>query len=215
VPHFVYLAVDGSTDAFGGFLRDHAGLLRCLPRWVVVAVGLAQWPRLQTTFDTFIQSRMASLPPVEGELSWYFERRIVERGDLAQVSGGAAALSRPVAALRLTGARRLVRRLAHNGSHLAVAHPGRPRATRPAVCSPRCCRSPTSNSARCRVLRERGQWASAPTPRWPGRWPRRRPVAGSEMHRNRHDETRSRTEPRSVARGERPRPSDGVAPPSP
>jgi hypothetical protein len=85
VPHFVYLAIDGSTDAFGRFLRDHARLLWCLPRRVVVAVGLAQWPRLQMTFDIFAESRMA--PATEDELPWYFERRrLVERGDLAQVS---------------------------------------------------------------------------------------------------------------------------------
>jgi hypothetical protein len=89
VPHFVYLALDGSMDAFGGFLRDHARLLRWLPKWVVVAVVLAQWPRLQTTFDRFIQSWMAALPPTEDELPWYFERRrLVEHGDLAQVSVG-------------------------------------------------------------------------------------------------------------------------------
>jgi hypothetical protein len=89
VPHFVYLAIEGSTATFDGFLRDHARLLRCLPRWVVVAVGVAQWPGLQTTFDRFIQSWMAALPPMEDELPWYFERRwLVERGDLTQVPVG-------------------------------------------------------------------------------------------------------------------------------
>jgi hypothetical protein len=52
-----------------------------------VAVGVAPWPRLQTTFDRFIRSGMAALPPMEDELPWYFERRrLVEQGDLTQVS---------------------------------------------------------------------------------------------------------------------------------
>jgi hypothetical protein len=86
-PHFVYLATDGSVDVFGGFLRDHARLLRCLPTWAVVAVGVTHWPGLQTVFDNFTQSLMTRLPAAPDELLWYFERRrIVDRGDLAQVS---------------------------------------------------------------------------------------------------------------------------------
>jgi len=87
VPHFVYLATDGSTAAFGGFLRDHAMLLRCLPTWVVVAVGLTHWSDLQTAFKHFTQSLLTTLPAAQNDLRWYFERRrLVDRGDLAQVS---------------------------------------------------------------------------------------------------------------------------------
>jgi hypothetical protein len=89
VPHFIYLATDASAGAFAGFLRDHARLLRCLPMWAVVAVGVTQRPPLQTAFDTFTQSLTAAWSTIEDELPWYFERRrMVERGDLAQVSVG-------------------------------------------------------------------------------------------------------------------------------
>ena len=43
-------------------------------------------PSAIATFDTFIQSWMAALPPIEDELPGYFERgRLVERADLTQV----------------------------------------------------------------------------------------------------------------------------------
>ncbi len=39
VPHFVYLAADGSLPAFERFLRDHRLLFAQLPQWVVVSAA--------------------------------------------------------------------------------------------------------------------------------------------------------------------------------
>ena len=52
-----------------------------------MAVVVAQWPRLQPTFERFIHTWTAASSPDEDELPWYFERRLlVERGDLTRVS---------------------------------------------------------------------------------------------------------------------------------
>lgn len=85
VPHFVYLSTDGSADAFATFLRDHALLLGSLPRWGVLVVGTARWPALPKVFEAFTASMTGAGP--DDELRWYFERRrLVDGGDLAQVS---------------------------------------------------------------------------------------------------------------------------------
>ncbi len=84
-PHFVYLATDGSPDAFAAFLREHGALLRFVPRWSVVVVGLAEWPGMQAVFDRFAAS--LAVPATHDDLRWFFERRqLVDGGNLAQVS---------------------------------------------------------------------------------------------------------------------------------
>jgi hypothetical protein len=84
-PHFVYLATDGSPDAFAAFLRDHSTLLPCVPTWAVVVVGPAEWPGLQVVFDRFAAALAA--PARYDDLEWFFERRqLVDRGNLTQVS---------------------------------------------------------------------------------------------------------------------------------
>ena len=86
-PHFVYLAIDGAADPFKTFLHQHATLLRCLRSWSVVAVCTYAWPTLQDVFERFARALTATQPSVYPELLWYFERRrLVDRGDLAQVS---------------------------------------------------------------------------------------------------------------------------------
>jgi hypothetical protein len=87
LPYFVYLAADGSADAFATFLRDHALLLRSLSRWGILTVGTRHWPGLAPVFDAFNASVAATVSGADDELRWYFERRqLVDRGDLAQVS---------------------------------------------------------------------------------------------------------------------------------
>lgn len=87
MPHFLYLATDGHPEPFATFLRDHARLFRCLPRWAVVAVGVSPRPLLQRVFADFVESLSSSLPSGYEDLRWYFERRqVVDRGELAQVS---------------------------------------------------------------------------------------------------------------------------------
>jgi hypothetical protein len=87
-PHFVYLATDGHPEPFATFLRDHATLLRCLATWTVWVVAAHTCrPGLQAVFDDFVQGLTATLPWGHDELQWYFERRrLVDRGELAQVS---------------------------------------------------------------------------------------------------------------------------------
>jgi len=86
VPHFVYLATDGSRDAFLAFLRDHGRLLEHLRRWTVVAVGPSRWPSLTTVFERWVASSTTATSALSEDLRWYFERRsIVEQGNLAQV----------------------------------------------------------------------------------------------------------------------------------
>ena len=87
VPHFVYLAADGSADAFATFLRDHALLLRSLSRWGILVVGTTHWPSLSSVFQAFKSSLSGTVSGADDELQWYFERRrLVDGGDLAQVS---------------------------------------------------------------------------------------------------------------------------------
>jgi hypothetical protein len=87
VPNFVYLAADGSADAFATFLRDHAVLLRSLSRWGILTVGPRHWAGLAPVFDAFNASLGATVSGADDELQWYFERRqLVDRGDLAQIS---------------------------------------------------------------------------------------------------------------------------------
>jgi len=62
-------------------------LLRSLSRWSVLAVGTRRSPALSPVFDAFATSLTATVPGADDELRWYFERRrLVDRGDLAQVS---------------------------------------------------------------------------------------------------------------------------------
>ena len=87
VPHFVYLATDGGEAPFAAFLRAYAMLLRCLCRWGVLVVGMTSWPGLQSVFEAFTASLHATVGFADDELQWYFERRrLVDAGDLAQVS---------------------------------------------------------------------------------------------------------------------------------
>ncbi len=87
VPHFVYVSTDGSDDAFATFLRDHTLLLRSLPRWGVLLVGTTPWPGLPKVFETFTASLKATVSGADDDLRWFFERRrLVDSGDLAQVS---------------------------------------------------------------------------------------------------------------------------------
>ena len=91
-PHFLYLATDGSPDAFTSFLHGHARLLRCLATWTIVLVGIRCWPALPNVFDRFATSLTSTLSAAADELRWYFERRqLIDRGDLAQVSVGTCA----------------------------------------------------------------------------------------------------------------------------
>ena len=87
VPHVVYLATDGGEDSFAAFLRGHALLMRCLSRWGVLVVGTTSWPGLRSVFEVFTASLQATVSSADDELHWYFERRrLVDAGDLAQVS---------------------------------------------------------------------------------------------------------------------------------
>ena len=86
VPHFVYLATDGSRDGFVAFLRDHVRLFEQLPRWTVVVVGPSRWTSLAAVFEHWVASSSTAASALSQDLRWYFERRsIVEQGNLAQV----------------------------------------------------------------------------------------------------------------------------------
>jgi hypothetical protein len=86
VPHFVYLTTEGSADGLTGFLRDHAPLFRHLPAWTVVAIGPVQWPGLRAAFERYVAHASTVASASLDDLRWYFERRrIVERGELAQI----------------------------------------------------------------------------------------------------------------------------------
>ena len=56
-------------------------------RWAVLVVAVTPRPTLQPVFDAFAASLRATGSGADDELQWYFERRrLVEGGDLAQVS---------------------------------------------------------------------------------------------------------------------------------
>lgn len=89
VVHFVYLATEAGGEGLVGFLRDHTNLLHRLPTWVVVVIGVkpsAGFDACRSAFDASVRQGGASNERTV-DLHWYFaKRRIVERGDLSQIS---------------------------------------------------------------------------------------------------------------------------------
>ena len=88
VPHFVYLAADGSVLAFERFLRERAPLFARLPEWAVVCV-LPKSGQVgtvyQATFDRFQLGTPAG--SMGDQLSRYFAlRRTVEGGNFQDLS---------------------------------------------------------------------------------------------------------------------------------
>jgi hypothetical protein len=88
VVHFVYLVTDTGGEGLLGFLDDHACLLHRLRGWTVVVIGVkhsAGFDACRSAFDAYVtrdpeRERVA-------DLAWYFaKRRIVEQGDLSQIS---------------------------------------------------------------------------------------------------------------------------------
>lgn len=86
-PHFLYLAVDGSADAFTAFLHAHATLLRCLPIWTVIVASVTPVPSLRPVFERFSASLAATLVTDRDDLRWYFEQRpAIDSGELTHLS---------------------------------------------------------------------------------------------------------------------------------
>ena len=88
VVHFVYLATEAGGEGLMGFLDDHASLLHRLRGWTVVVIGVkhsAGFDACRSAFDAYVKRD----PEREriADLAWYFaKRRIVEQGDLSQIS---------------------------------------------------------------------------------------------------------------------------------
>jgi hypothetical protein len=88
VVHFVYLATEAGGEGLMRFLDDHACLLHRLRGWTVVVIGVkhsAGFDACRSAFDAYVKrdperERLA-------DVAWYFaKRRIVEQGDLSQIS---------------------------------------------------------------------------------------------------------------------------------
>ena len=89
--HLVFLATEPGERATVAFLRDHARLLRCLPKWTFVAVCPAPVdtrPVCRVVFDRHIRSAEPLMPTVDpAALRWYCRtRQAVERDDVAALS---------------------------------------------------------------------------------------------------------------------------------
>ena len=88
VPHFVYLAADGSLPAFERFLRDHRLLFAQLTQWVVVCLqpnAPQAGAAYQATFDRFLTGTPGRHQA--DHLDRYFIlRRIVETGRLEDLT---------------------------------------------------------------------------------------------------------------------------------
>jgi hypothetical protein len=89
--HLTYLVIEPSGRLFREFLREHASLLRHLPRWTVVVVTpirVGGLDECRSAFDEFASGTLGpGLTLSTEELRWYFEtRRAVERDDLSRVS---------------------------------------------------------------------------------------------------------------------------------
>jgi hypothetical protein len=84
----VYLATEAGGEGLLGFLDDHACLLHRLRGWTVVVIGAkhsAGFDACRSAFDAYVKRD----PEREriADLTWYFaKRRIVEQGDLSQIS---------------------------------------------------------------------------------------------------------------------------------
>ena len=109
-------------------------LLRSLSRWGILAVGTRHSPALSAVFDAFTTALAATASGADDELRWYFERRrLVDRGDLAQVSVFDLRRFRTLRQRFDSPAHeRALHGLADEGKYRSRRHPGRPRATRPA-----------------------------------------------------------------------------------
>jgi hypothetical protein len=90
VVHLVSLVADTTGRGLEQFLQDHAGLLRHLPAWCVIAVGPEVSLRLagcDAVFERFLASPLATLSAHLDDLRWYFgTRRAVDAGDVARLS---------------------------------------------------------------------------------------------------------------------------------
>jgi hypothetical protein len=90
IVHLVSLVTDTTGRGLEQFLEDHAGLLRHLPSWCVIAVGQEQSLRLagcDAVFERFLASPLATLTAHLDDLRWYFRtRRAVDAGDVARLS---------------------------------------------------------------------------------------------------------------------------------
>jgi hypothetical protein len=88
VPHFVYLAADGSAESFEHFLRDHRRLLARLPAWAVVCVQSGHQraeARLAGAFDRFIAGADGAVD-AEPLRRYFAARRLVDGQQLSTLS---------------------------------------------------------------------------------------------------------------------------------
>ena len=89
MPHFVYLAADGSAGAFETFLDDHRQLFSALPSWCVVAVGSRRLDHFRAAFANAMRTSATASEVPTTDLLWYFSRRqTIERGDVALIPVG-------------------------------------------------------------------------------------------------------------------------------
>ena len=87
-PHFVYMAADGSAEAFEHFLRDHRRLFARLPAWVVVCVQPGHQraeARLASAFERFMATAGGTAHP-ESLRRYFAARRLVESEQLSALS---------------------------------------------------------------------------------------------------------------------------------
>ena len=90
VPHFVYLAMDGTAGAFEQFLRSHGRLFARLPGWVVACVKpvhLRHTGTHEAVFQRFVDGKTAASRQTETQLLRYFHaRRLVEGDQLSRLT---------------------------------------------------------------------------------------------------------------------------------